>query len=343
MPVQKQSSAGQRTRFKAFVAVGDSNGHIGMGVKCSSEVANAIRGAITSAKLNVAPVRRGYWGRKNGLPHTVPCKVTGKCGSVSVRLIPAPRGTGLVSSPAGKKLMHMAGVKDCYSSAQGHTRTMGNYIMAIFYALRSTYGYLSPELWPEIPLLPSPYQEHTDFLAKKQVKFTGIVTSRSVSEFMLNVWSVFGEAERGMQSRVGGRLGDWVCAMPSEVLGLSLFELNRPIDVSFRSIKWVARERDLGKQERGDNWIVPPCVPLIMIILFQQRCSCEQVEHFLLQMALMGDTREKNATRRTNKKHDNDRPRHKESTHVHSNQPAFHSFLLKTKRHHHEAAINPLH
>jgi small subunit ribosomal protein S2e len=169
MPVQKQSSAGQRTRFKAFVAVGDSNGHIGMGVKCSAEVANAIRGAITSAKLNVAPVRRGYWGRKNGLPHTVPCKVTGKCGSVSVRLIPAPRGTGLVSSPAGKKLMHMAGVLDCYTSSKGHTRTMGNYIMAIFFALRSTFGYLSPELWTETALMPSPYQEHTDFLAKKQV------------------------------------------------------------------------------------------------------------------------------------------------------------------------------
>lgn len=167
MPVQKQTSAGQRTRFKAFVAVGDSSGHLGLGVKCSSEVANAIRGAITSAKLNVAPVRRGYWGRKSGLPHTVPCKVTGKCGSVRVRLIPAPRGTGLVSSPAGKKLMHMAGIQDCYSSSRGHTRTMGNYIKAIFNALRKTYGYLSPELWKENTLGASPYQEHTDFLAKK--------------------------------------------------------------------------------------------------------------------------------------------------------------------------------
>merc|ERR1719445_566968 len=114
MPVQKQSSAGQRTRFKAFVAIGDSSGHIGLGVKCSSEVATAIRGAITAAKLNIVPVRRGYWGRTAGLPHTVPCKVTGKCGSVRVRLIPAPRGTGLVSSPVGKKLLHMAGVDDCY-------------------------------------------------------------------------------------------------------------------------------------------------------------------------------------------------------------------------------------
>ena len=31
MPVQKQTSAGQRTRFKAFVAVGDENGHLGLG------------------------------------------------------------------------------------------------------------------------------------------------------------------------------------------------------------------------------------------------------------------------------------------------------------------------
>ena len=52
-PVQKQTSAGQRTRFKAYVAVGDSNGHIGLGGKCSKEVANAIRGALIAAKLAV--------------------------------------------------------------------------------------------------------------------------------------------------------------------------------------------------------------------------------------------------------------------------------------------------
>merc|ERR1719445_1861920 len=170
MPVQKQSSAGQRTRFKAFVAIGDSSGHIGLGVKCSSEVATAIRGAITIAKLNVVPVRRGYWGRKSGLPHTIPGKVTGKCGSVRVRLIPAPRGTGLVSSPAGKKLLTMAGVDDCYTSSRGHTRTMGNFIKAIYYALRATYGYLSPDLWPENAIPPSPFQAHTDFLSKKQLQ-----------------------------------------------------------------------------------------------------------------------------------------------------------------------------
>ena len=76
-PVQKQTSAGQRTRFKAYVAVGDSNGHIGLGCKCSKEVANAIRGALIMAKLAVIPIRRGYWGSKLGDAHTVPCKVRG--------------------------------------------------------------------------------------------------------------------------------------------------------------------------------------------------------------------------------------------------------------------------
>jgi small subunit ribosomal protein S2e len=169
MPVQKQSSAGQRTRFKAFVALGDNAGHVGLGVKCAAEVATAIRGAITAAKLAVAPVRRGYWGRTSGLPHTVPCKVTGKCASVSVRLIPAPRGTGLVSSPVGKKLLHMAGVDDCYTSTTGHTRTTGNFIKALYFALRNTYSFLTPELWKDNILMPSPYQEHTDFLAKKRI------------------------------------------------------------------------------------------------------------------------------------------------------------------------------
>ena len=57
MPVQKQTRAGQRTRFKAFVIIGDHNGHVGLGVKCAKEVATAIRGAIINAKMTIIPVR----------------------------------------------------------------------------------------------------------------------------------------------------------------------------------------------------------------------------------------------------------------------------------------------
>jgi small subunit ribosomal protein S2e len=85
-PVQKQTRAGQRTRFKAIVIIGDSEGHVGLGIKTSKEVATAIRAAIIIAKLSVIPVRRGYWGANLGLPHSLPTKESGKCGSVTVRV-----------------------------------------------------------------------------------------------------------------------------------------------------------------------------------------------------------------------------------------------------------------
>ena len=135
MPVQKQTRAGQRTRFKAFVAIGDFDGHVGLGVKCAKEVATAIRGAIILAKLSVIPVRRGYWGAHLGEPHTVPSKVSGKVGSVMCRLIPAPRGTGLVAAPASKRLLQLAGVEDCYTQSKGSTATMGNFLKATFAAV----------------------------------------------------------------------------------------------------------------------------------------------------------------------------------------------------------------
>ena len=163
MPVQKQTRAGQRTRFKAFVAVGDYNGHVGLGVKCSKEVATAIRGAIINAKLSVVPVRRGYWGNRIGQPHTVPCKVTGKCGSTRVRLIPAPRSTGLVAAGVPKKLLMMAGIDDCYTSATGQTATLCNFAKATFQAICNTYAYLTPDMWTPTNFTKSPYQEDTDF------------------------------------------------------------------------------------------------------------------------------------------------------------------------------------
>jgi small subunit ribosomal protein S2e len=170
MPVQKQTTAGQRTRFKAYIAVGDGNGHIGLGLKCAKEVATAIRGAIMNAKMNLVPVRRGYWGANSGAPHTVPCKVTGKCGSVRIRLIPAPRGSGIVASVVPKKLLAMAGIEDVYSSSCGHTRTRGNLAMALFSALSKTYGFLTPDLWESTAYTPAPAQEFTDYLAKYAVK-----------------------------------------------------------------------------------------------------------------------------------------------------------------------------
>ncbi|GMF07915.1 unnamed protein product [Ambrosiozyma monospora] len=58
LSVQKQTRAGQRTRMKVVMVVGDNNGHVGLGVKAAKELASAIRGAIIIAKLSIIPVRR---------------------------------------------------------------------------------------------------------------------------------------------------------------------------------------------------------------------------------------------------------------------------------------------
>ncbi|PMB66037.1 40S ribosomal protein S2 [Beauveria bassiana] len=163
-PVQKQTRAGQRTRFKAVVIIGDSQGHVGLGIKTSKEVATAIRSAIIIAKLSVIPVRRGYWGNNLGQPHSLPCKESGKCGSVTVRLIPAPRGTGLVASPAVKRFLQLAGVEDAYTSSAGSTKTLENTLKACFVAVSNTYGFLTPNLWKETKLLRSPLEEFSDSL-----------------------------------------------------------------------------------------------------------------------------------------------------------------------------------
>lgn len=156
-PVQKQTAAGQRTRFKAVVITGDKNGHIGIGVKLAKEVQFAIKGALIAAKANLIPVRRGYWGAKLGDPHTIASKVKGHCGSVSVRLIPAPKGTGIVGAPVTKKILQLAGVMDCYTSSTGKTRTVENFIKACYEALKKSYKYLTPDLWKERPIEEHPY------------------------------------------------------------------------------------------------------------------------------------------------------------------------------------------
>lgn len=168
-PVQKATSAGQRTRFKAFNVIGDGNGHIGVGARVGKEVSVAIRASLIAAKLNIIPIRRGYWGNKIGEPHTIPMKVTGKCGSVAVRLVPAPRGTGIVAAPVPRKLLEYAGVEDVYTSSCGKTRTKSNFIMATFAALRKTYGFLTPDLWPQTETSRDPTDEHSEFLAAQNV------------------------------------------------------------------------------------------------------------------------------------------------------------------------------
>ena len=147
--VQKQTAAGQRTRFRAHVVVGDSMHYLGFGAGASKEVAIAVKKAVAHAKMNIVPVRLGYWGGKIGAPHTIAHKCSGKCGSVRLRLIPAPRGTGIVASTRVQPVIQMAGLQDVYTRQCGHTRTIMNSVGALYNALRRSYTFLTPDLWEQ--------------------------------------------------------------------------------------------------------------------------------------------------------------------------------------------------
>lgn len=57
LPVQKQTQAGQRTMFKAFIALGNYNVVPNVvGVMCSKEIVIATQEAIILAKLPIIPM-----------------------------------------------------------------------------------------------------------------------------------------------------------------------------------------------------------------------------------------------------------------------------------------------
>lgn len=162
--VQKQTRAGQKTRIKVVVVVGDEKGHIGLGTKASKEAASAIRGAIARAKCAIRPVRLGLWDGTEGKPHTVSCKGSGKCGTSVVRVIPAPRGTGIISGKVNKKIFELAGIRDLYTSSSGATSTTENFAKASIAALETTSSMTLPCQWDEQPRTLNPLLEFADIL-----------------------------------------------------------------------------------------------------------------------------------------------------------------------------------
>jgi small subunit ribosomal protein S5 len=147
--VQKQTDAGEKSRFKAIVAVGNRDGYVGLGGGKASQVRTAITKAAVAARLNIVPVKRGCgsWECGCGKPHSVPFQVEGKCGGVRVVIIPGPRGLGSVASEVAKVIFGLAGVKDLWVRSYGSTRTVPSYAYAIFDGLRKTYALITQADW----------------------------------------------------------------------------------------------------------------------------------------------------------------------------------------------------
>jgi len=140
--IQKMTPNGQSTRFTAFVAAGNENGWLGIGMGKSKQMRIAIEKANNAAYLSVSPVKLGCgsWECRCDQNHSVPFKVKGKGGSVTIEILPAPRGLGLVAGRKIKNLLKMAGLKDAWTTAKGSTPTMNSTSKAVLECLRQTFS-----------------------------------------------------------------------------------------------------------------------------------------------------------------------------------------------------------
>jgi len=134
---QKKTNEGNKPSFATFVVVGNENGYVGVGYGKSRETVPAREKAIRNAKMNIIKITRGCgsWQCGCGEPHTIPFNISGKCGSVTLKLMPAPKGTGLCVEKECQKILATAGIKDVWSHSVGRTRTKINLLKACINAL----------------------------------------------------------------------------------------------------------------------------------------------------------------------------------------------------------------
>lgn len=140
--VQKQTDAGEFTRFKAVVAVGDGKGWFGVGKGKAPQMRGAIDKATNDALLNIIPVKLGCgsWECRCMTPHSLPLKTVGRGGSVKVMIIPGPKGLGIVAGEKIKTLLSLTGIKDVWTRTYGSTSTVSSVAYAVYDALKKIHS-----------------------------------------------------------------------------------------------------------------------------------------------------------------------------------------------------------
>lgn len=145
---QKKTPEGNKPSFSCVAIVGNGNGYVGVGYGKSKDTVPAREKALRKAKLNIFKIARGCGSWQCGCktPHSIPFAVEGKCGSIRIKLMPAPKGKGLCMEQETAKILKLAGIKDVWSKTDGNLRSTTNLIGAVVDALKKlTTTKIKPE------------------------------------------------------------------------------------------------------------------------------------------------------------------------------------------------------
>ena len=110
--VTKVVKGGRNMRFTALVVVGDSNGHVGVGLGKATEIPEAIRKGKEDAAKNLVSVALDEVG-------SISHDYIGKYGSAQVMLKKSPDGTGIIAGGPARAVLELAGIKNIRTKALG--------------------------------------------------------------------------------------------------------------------------------------------------------------------------------------------------------------------------------
>lgn len=102
--VSKKTKGGNKIGFTALVVVGNKKGKVGAGLGKAPNIAAAIHKGIKVAKKNAVDV--------NIVDGTIPHDTIARFKSSTVKLMPAPVGSGVIAGGVVRHVLELAGVRN---------------------------------------------------------------------------------------------------------------------------------------------------------------------------------------------------------------------------------------